>query len=75
MAVWGLNPSRGRIFCIHPDWPWGPPGFLHGGYPSFAEVKERVRAIPPPHPQIPCYLMAGYMVKFTFTFTDIFMDD
>lgn len=60
---------------MHPDRPWGPPGFLYGGYPSIAEVKERVRTIPPPHPPIHCSLMAGYVVKFTFTFIDIFMDD
>jgi hypothetical protein len=70
-----LNLSRGKIFCTSPDWPWGPPGFLYGGYPSSAQVKERVRAVPSPHPIFPHALKAGYGVNFTFTVTDIFMDD
>jgi hypothetical protein len=27
-----LGIDGGKIFCTHPDWPWGPPSLQHGGY-------------------------------------------
>ena len=35
----GSNPSGGKIFCIRPDQPWGPPSFLNNGYPIIPRGK------------------------------------
>jgi hypothetical protein len=38
--IWGSNPSGGKIFCTHPDWPWGQPSLLYNAYYiSFLGVK------------------------------------
>jgi len=40
-TVWGSNPSRGVIFCTHPDQPWGPTSLLHNrDRVSFLGVKR-----------------------------------
>jgi len=31
-TVKGSNPGGGEIFYNCPDWPWGPPTLLYGGY-------------------------------------------
>jgi hypothetical protein len=28
----GSNPGGGKIFCTHPDQPWGPPSLQYNGY-------------------------------------------
>jgi hypothetical protein len=28
----GSNPGEGKIFCTHPDHPWGTPSLLHNWY-------------------------------------------
>ena len=50
-TVRGLNPGEGKIFCTHPDQPWGPPSLLYSGYRvSFPGVKRQRHGIHHPHP-------------------------
>jgi len=36
----GSYHSRSKIYCNHPDWPWGPLSLLYDGYQvSFPEKK------------------------------------
>jgi hypothetical protein len=43
-AVWlrGWNPGGGKIFCTHPDQPWGPHNSYTLGTGSFPGVKRQV---------------------------------
>ena len=38
--VRGSNPGGGEVFCICPDWPWGPPSLQYNGYRVFPGSKE-----------------------------------
>jgi len=31
----GSNHGGGDIFCIHPNWPWGPHSLLYNGFRVF----------------------------------------
>ena len=49
--VWGLNPSRSKIFHTCADLPWGPPSLLYNGYQvSFSRVKQPRHGIDHPSP-------------------------
>jgi hypothetical protein len=62
------NPSGGKIFCSHPDQPWGPPSLLCNGYRvSFPRVKQPGRGVdhPPTHP----HLVPGLKKEYSYTST------
>ena len=39
LTGWGSNPSGGKMFCTHPDPPWGPTTLLFNGYLVFPVSK------------------------------------
>jgi hypothetical protein len=50
-TVRGSNSGESEIFCIRPEWRWGPPNLLYNGYRlSFPGVKRPWRGVnhPPP---------------------------
>jgi len=50
--VWGSNPSRVEIFCIHPDRPWGPPSLLFNGYWIFPRGEAAGAVVLTTHPNL-----------------------